>query len=73
VGPIGGIAQKMQGARSGGATLFLAPAANCDDVVGHVPGGLQVVKVENLTEARKAVELAASGGDTSGLPVCTGS
>lgn len=71
VGPIGGIAQKMQGARSGGATMFLAPAANCDDVVGHVPDGLQVVKVENLTEARKAVELAASGGDTSGLPVCT--
>ena len=71
VGPIGGIAQKMQGARSGGATLFLAPAANCDDVVGHVPDGLRVVRVENLTEARKAVELAASGGDTSGLPVCT--
>ncbi|WP_427130127.1 YlbL family protein [Pseudarthrobacter sp. S9] len=71
VGPIGGISQKMHGARSGGATLFLAPAANCDDVVGHVPDGLQVVKVENLTEARKAVELAASGADTSGLPVCT--
>jgi PDZ domain-containing protein len=71
VGPIGGIAQKMQGARSGGATLFLAPAANCEDVLGHIPDGLQVVRVENLTEARKAVELAASGGDTSGLPVCT--
>ena len=71
VGPIGGIAQKMHGARSGGATLFLAPAANCDDVLGHIPDGLQVVRVENLTEARKAVELAASGGDTSGLPVCT--
>ena len=71
VGPIGGIAQKMQGARSGGATLFLAPAANCDDVVGHIPDGLQVVKVETLAEARKAVELAASGDDTSGLPACT--
>ncbi|MDF9748821.1 S16 family serine protease [Arthrobacter sp. ES3-54] len=71
VGPIGGIAQKMQGARSAGATLFLAPAANCDDVLGHIPDRLQVVRVENLTEARKAVELAASGGDTSGLPVCT--
>jgi PDZ domain-containing protein len=71
VGPIGGIAQKMHGARSGGATLFLAPAANCSDVVGHIPDGLQVVKVESLAEARKAVELAASGADTSGLPVCT--
>ena len=71
VGPIGGIAQKMVGARSGGATMFLAPAANCDDVVGHVPGGLQVVRVENLDEARHAVELAASGSDTSDLPACT--
>ncbi len=71
VGPIGGIGQKMQGARSAGATLFLAPAANCGEVVGHIPDGLQVVKVENLTEARRAVELAGSGGDTSGLPGCT--
>ncbi|MDR6413785.1 PDZ domain-containing protein [Pseudarthrobacter sulfonivorans] len=71
VGPIGGIQQKMQGARAGGATLFLAPAENCDDVVGHVPEGLQVVKVENLAQARTAVELAGSGQGTSGLPVCT--
>ncbi|CAI3801312.1 putative protein YlbL [Pseudarthrobacter sp. MM222] len=71
VGPIGGVAQKMYGARSGGATLFLAPAANCDEVTGHIPAGLQVVKVENLAEARKAVELAASGADTSGLPACS--
>ncbi|WP_258190841.1 PDZ domain-containing protein [Arthrobacter sp. PAMC25284] len=71
VGPIGGISQKMHGARSAGASLFLAPAANCGDVVGHIPDGLQVVKVENLAGARKAVELAASGSDTSGLPACT--
>ena len=71
VGPIGGIGQKMQGARSGGATLFLAPAANCGEVVGNIPDGLHVVKVENLAEARRAVELAGSGGDTSGLPACT--
>jgi PDZ domain-containing protein len=71
VGPIGGIAQKMQGARAGGATLFLAPAANCDEVLGHIPDGLQVVKVETLDGARQAVERAASGADTSALPACT--
>ncbi|WP_232083635.1 PDZ domain-containing protein [Arthrobacter sp. SO5] len=71
VGPIGGIAQKMRGARSGGATIFLAPDANCDEVLGHIPDGLQVVKVGTLDEARKAVEAAASGADTSGLPACT--
>ncbi|GAC1379932.1 MAG: PDZ domain-containing protein [Pseudarthrobacter sp.] len=71
VGPIGGIRQKMLGARAGGATLFLAPAANCEEVVGHVPDGMQVVKVENLDQARSAVELAGSGQDTAGLPSCT--
>lgn len=71
VAPIGGIAQKMQGAKDAGATLFLAPSANCDEVVGNIPDGLQVVKVENLAGARDAVELAASGQDTSGLPACT--
>ncbi|CAM3324668.1 Lon protease [Arthrobacter ulcerisalmonis] len=71
VGPIGGIGQKMVGAQKAGATLFLAPAENCDEVVGHVPDGLQVVKVENLAGARAAVELAGSGKDTSALPTCT--
>ncbi|MHA7288297.1 YlbL family protein [Arthrobacter sp. MDT3-24] len=70
IGPIGGIRQKMLGARAGGATVFLAPAENCDEVVGHVPEGLQVLKVENIAEARHAVELAGSGQDTGALPVC---
>ena len=71
VGAIGGIAQKMIGARQHGATMFLAPAANCSDVVGHVPDGLQVVKVETLADATAAVERLGSGQDTAGLPTCT--
>ncbi|MDR6989038.1 PDZ domain-containing protein [Paenarthrobacter nitroguajacolicus] len=71
VGPIGGIAQKMIGARQHGATMFLAPAANCADVVGHVPDGLQVVKVETLADATSAVERLGSEEDTAGLPTCT--
>lgn len=71
VGPIGGIAQKMHGAREQGATMFLAPAGNCDDVVGHIPAGLQVVKVETLSDATAAIERLASGQDTSGLPACS--
>ncbi|OFI40086.1 signal protein PDZ [Arthrobacter sp. SW1] len=71
VGPIGGIAQKMHGARAEGATMFLAPAANCEDVVGHIPDGLQVVKVETLDDAETAVKRLAAGEDTSGLPACT--
>ncbi|MFC8038703.1 PDZ domain-containing protein [Paenarthrobacter sp. NPDC057355] len=71
VGAIGGIAQKMIGARQHGASMFLAPAANCSDVAGHVPDGLQVVKVETLADATAAVERLGSGQDTSGLPTCT--
>jgi PDZ domain-containing protein len=51
VDPIGGIQQKMVAARQAGATVFLAPAANCSDTKGAVPSGLRVVKVSTLTQA----------------------
>jgi Lon-like protease len=51
VGPIGGIQQKMVGARNAGATYFLAPAGNCSDVKGAIPAGLRVVKVSTLSQA----------------------
>ncbi|MGB8021451.1 MAG: PDZ domain-containing protein [Candidatus Nanopelagicales bacterium] len=55
VGPIGGIRQKLLGARAAGAELFLAPHGNCSEVVGHVPDGLTVVPVETLSDAREVV------------------
>ncbi|MGO2003429.1 YlbL family protein [Arthrobacter rhombi] len=70
VGPIGGIAQKLVGARGGGADYFLAPADNCDDVVGRVPEGLTVIKVATLEQARQAVEQVASGTDPKTLAGC---
>jgi PDZ domain-containing protein len=69
VGPIGGIRQKLEGARGAGSDYFLAPAANCPEVVGHVPDGLQVVKVATFDEAVSAVE-AIARGQASGLPHC---
>ncbi|HEY5017327.1 MAG TPA: PDZ domain-containing protein [Streptosporangiaceae bacterium] len=51
VGPIGGIQQKMAGARAAGATVFLTPAANCADTAGAVPAGLRLVKVSTLNQA----------------------
>ena len=38
VGPIGGIGQKMQGARSGGATMFLAPGSQLRRRARPYPG-----------------------------------
>jgi PDZ domain-containing protein len=51
VGAIGGIQLKMIAARNAGATVFLAPAGNCADVRGAIPGGLDVVKVSSLHDA----------------------
>ncbi|MEE1620345.1 YlbL family protein [Zafaria sp. J156] len=70
VGPIGGIAQKLVGARDNGAELFLAPAGNCEEVLGRIPDGLSVVKVETLDDARAALEHVAAGEDPASLPAC---
>jgi Lon-like protease len=70
VGPIGGIRQKMWGARSAGAHWFLAPSSNCDEVTGHIPGGLTVLSVSTLDDAMTALAAIRSDGSTAGLPTC---
>lgn len=69
VGPIGGIRQKMAGAQRSGASYFLAPAGNCDEVRGNVPSGLTVVKVATFDDAEQAVTRIGTG-DASPLPAC---
>ncbi len=51
VGPIGGIAQKLQAAKGQGAELFLAPRANCNEIPAATPEGLTVAAVDSLSEA----------------------
>jgi len=68
IGAIGGIAQKMAGARSEGADFFLAPAENCSEVVGHVPDGLRVIRVETLADAVESVEMLDDAN--AALPTC---
>ncbi len=70
VGPIGGIRQKMYGADTAGADWFLAPVENCDEVVGRIPGGLEVFAVTTLDDALEVVQTVADGGDTSSLARC---
>lgn len=70
VGPIGGIVQKMAAARVAGATLFLAPRDNCDEVVGHVPSGLTATPVSSLSDALDVLEQVRATGSTAGLPAC---
>lgn len=70
VGPIGGIALKMHGAAQAGADYFLAPAENCDEVVGNVPSGLDVYSVDTLDDAYEVI-VAIGDGNTGGLQSCS--
>jgi Lon-like protease len=65
--PIGGIQQKMVGARNAGATIFLTPASNCADTKGAVPAGLRLVKVGTLNQAVTDLEALKAGGS---VPSC---
>jgi Lon-like protease len=67
VEPIGGIQQKMAGARAAGATIFLTPAANCSDTAGAVPAGLRLIKVSSLAGAIAALNALKAGRP---LPAC---
>jgi PDZ domain-containing protein len=67
VEPIGGIQQKMAGARSAGATIFLTPAANCPNTAGAVPSGLRLVKVSSLAGAISELHAVEQGQP---VPTC---
>ncbi|CAJ64653.1 MULTISPECIES: YlbL family protein [Frankia] len=70
VGPIGGIQQKILGAKASGASIFLVPAANCADATsvdsGRAP---RLVKVDTLTDALKAVD-ALRTNPAASVPSC---
>lgn len=70
VGSIGGIRQKMVGAEKSDAKFFLAPTANCEEVVGYEPDGLEVVAVGTFDEALEATSTIAETGSAEGLPTC---
>jgi PDZ domain-containing protein len=67
VQPIGGIQQKMAGARAAGATIFLTPAGNCSNTTGAVPAGLRLVKVSTLAGAISDLQAIAQGKP---VPAC---
>lgn len=51
VGPIGGIQQKIAGARRDGAKLFLVPKDNCVDAKGADNGPMRLVRVDTMHDA----------------------
>lgn len=71
VGAIGGIRQKLAGARNAGAELFLMPAVHCAEAAGHIPDGLTVVPVSTLAEAVTAVRLWSTDAKSEGNGLAT--
>jgi PDZ domain-containing protein len=65
---IGGITQKMIGAREAGATVFLSPPGNCAEAVETRPDGLRLVRASTLSDAVRALDLIREGRD--GVPSC---
>jgi PDZ domain-containing protein len=68
VGPIGGVPQKLVGARAAGATYFLTPADNCAEAVANAEPGLRLVQVRSLGEAMTALATIRSGGEPPSCP-----
>ena len=70
VGAIGGIQQKIVGAREDGAELFLVPADNCEDTKGAHNGDMRLVRVDTFDTAKSALEAWAEDHDAK-LPSCS--
>lgn len=58
VGPIGGIQQKVMAAASEGASIFLAPELNCQEIT-HVPDDMTVYSVDTLDTALEILDAPA--------------
>lgn len=72
VGEIGGIQQKIAGARADGAQLFLVPPANCADALTSDHGSMRLAKATTLKQAISEVTAWGKNHDAP-LPQCTAS
>lgn len=61
VGPIGGIAHKIDGARQSGAELFLAPTKNCEEARSADAGSMTIAAVDSLEEAIQSIQAWSQG------------
>ena len=69
MGPIGGIQQKIAGAREAGAELFLVPPDNCDDALDAQNGDMTLVRADTMHDAVTAIESWVDDPDAT-LPSC---
>jgi PDZ domain-containing protein len=62
VGPIGGIPQKLVGAKKAGAQIFLVPIGNCAEALRNAVPGLPMAEVATVDDALTALSTLTSGG-----------
>src|SRR4029453_3497321 len=62
VGPIGGIPQKLVGAKDAGAQIFLVPKDNCAEALKNAVPGLPMAEVATVDDALTALKTFTSGG-----------
>jgi PDZ domain-containing protein len=62
VGRIGGIPQKLLGAKAAGAQLFLVPAGNCAEAARNAVPGLPMADVATVDDALTALKTFTAGG-----------
>lgn len=72
IGPIGGIQQKLLGARASGATIFLVPAGNCAEAASADVPGLRLLEVATLHSAVDALEKTKKNPKAA-VPTCDAS
>jgi len=68
VGPIGGIPQKLVGAKDAGAKLFLVPAGNCAEALRNAVPGLTMAEVGTVDDALTALQTFTGGGTPKPCP-----
>ena len=69
VGPIGGIRDKVLGAEAVGASLFLVPRENLEELRGMDTGDMRVVPVASFDEALEALLEAGGEDDATTAPL----
>jgi PDZ domain-containing protein len=62
VGPIGGIPQKLVGAKDADAQLFLVPINNCAEALRNAVPGLPMAEVATVDDALTALQTFRTGG-----------
>ncbi len=70
VGAIGGVRQKMAGARADNATIFLVPTANCKEAAKGSDFGLKLVRITTLKSAISALDKLAKDPNAK-VPSCS--